>query len=98
MNRVILQIWEESEREIGPRPNGCSLHTTLSERDNFLDQIYEGRTLKNIPNEYDRIVGIPIDVFVSDLLFGEVIDKGSVRLLESDMNNLLSLEEIITKK
>lgn len=97
MNKVILQVWEESERSCGIRPSGCSLHTSLLERDNYITEMYKDRTLKNVPKEYDRVIGIPIDVFISDTLFNEVKDKGSLRLMESDMNNLWNMEEIITK-
>ena len=95
MNKVYLQIWEESERGWGVRPDGCSLHLTLSNRNDYLDKVYEGRTYGKIPHEYDRIVGGPFPVFISDLLFSEVSNKGSLRLMEYEMRNLLNMEEII---
>jgi len=95
MNKVYLQIWEESERGWGVRPDGCSIHLTLKDRNDYISKIYEGRTLKKIPDEYERIVGNPVEVFVSDLVYSEIIGKNTIRLMEHEMRNLLSMEEII---
>jgi hypothetical protein len=94
MNKCILQIWEESERGWGTRPGGCSLHITDKEHSLYLDSIYSNRG-DLVPNEYESVVGEPIICFVSDIVYGGVKEFGSVRLLESEKNNLIKMEEII---
>jgi hypothetical protein len=98
MNKIIMQLWEESERGFGSRPDGCSFHIDSNERKRFVDEIYKSRECEvEIPDEYDRIVGDEIEVFVDDKLFNVIKDKKSVKILQSDLYNLLKLEEIIIK-
>lgn len=96
MNKVIMQLWEESERGWGVRPDGCSLHMDSIIKNVFIDSIYKSRTDK-APNEYDRITGGEINAFVDDQLFDIIKSKGSIRLLEHELNNLISMQEIIIK-
>ena len=95
MNKVYLQRWEESERGLGTRPDGCSLHLTLKDRDKYLTKIYEGTTFTNVPDEYDRIVGNPIEISISDVVFSEVNVNGALRISEYEMKNLLKMGEIV---
>lgn len=94
MKKVYLQHWEESERGWGIRPDGCSLHLTLEDRKKYIETIYEGRDISNIPHEYERICGEPIEVDIKDELY-DTIQNGTLRLLRHEMNNLLKLDEII---
>ena len=57
MNKVLLQLWEESNTKEGFLSDGCSLHLNLKERDIFVSSVYKNRDNSIIPNEYDRIVG-----------------------------------------
>ncbi len=97
MNKVILQLWEESERGWGVRPDGCSLHTDLVERDGYLKSIYNDRG-DEVPYEYDRIVGEPVSAFIDDNLFRSLSDEKTVRLSQNSLNNLISLNELIIKE
>jgi len=97
MNKVILQRWEESERNWGTRPDGCSLHLDNINRDNYINDIYKDRK-DDVPETYDRIVGTPIDVFIDDSLFEILKVEKSLRLQENELNNLVNLEELIIKK
>lgn len=97
MNKIIMQLWEESERGFGTRPDGCSLHSDVAERDKFIRMIYEGRG-SEVPDVYDRVVGDGMVAFVDDKLFNVIKRDGSVKIFQSDLNNLLKLEEIIVKK
>lgn len=97
MNRVILQIWESSDREKGTRSDGCSVHIDFADRESYINSIYKYRTPAYIPEEYDRIVGDPIEAFISDVLFSKVKLKKSIRIYEHEMNNLLSMQEIIVR-
>jgi hypothetical protein len=97
MNKVILQLWEESERGWGVRPDGCSLHTDLIERDGYLKSIYDDRG-EEVPYEYDRIVGGSIYAFVDDDLFKSLSEEKTVRITQNSLNNLISLNELIIKE
>ena len=96
MNKCIFQLWEESERGRGVRPDGCSIHLDDSELNIFLQNIYKSRG-DEVPNEYDRVVGSHIECFVSDNLYDKLLESGTIRLFESEKNNLISMEEIIFK-
>ena len=98
MNKVYLQIWEESERGWGVRPDGCSIHLTLSNRNEYVSEIYGGRRLGNVPDEYERVVGNPLSVFISDEVLKETNIKGYLRLMEHEFRNLISMEEIVYPK
>jgi hypothetical protein len=94
MKKVILQIWEES---IGDkcRQDGCSLHIDSISRNQFVEFIYKNRKSDNIPDCYERIVGSPVEVFVTDSLFNILSKDKSIRLMTYEMNNLLMMEDII---
>jgi hypothetical protein len=95
MNKVILQLWEESNTKDGFLSDGCSLHIDLKERDKYVTSVYKGRDNSSIPNEYDRIVGDWIEVFVEDKLFNMIEREKSVKIDEASFQNLLKFEEII---
>jgi hypothetical protein len=98
MNRCILQLWEESERGWGVRPDGCSIHLDEDHRKNFIDGVYKLRDKTNIvPDEYDRPVGISLICFISDQLFEQVSKVGSVRIYQHEINNLIDAEDLIIK-
>jgi hypothetical protein len=95
MNKVILQIWEESERGWGTRPDGCSMHIDLKERENYIQTIYDSRKSEtSIPDEYERIVGEGVEAFIEDELYNLVQKDKSIRLTQYQMNNLMNMEEI----
>lgn len=94
MNKVYLQYWEESERGWGVRPDGCSLHLDLNNHKSYLDRIYSGRDSKNVPYEYDRVVGDPIEVEVSDSIFNQVKITGDTRLSQSSLANCRNFKDI----
>jgi hypothetical protein len=98
MNKVILQFWEESERGWGIRPDGCSIHISETNRENFVKSIYSLRNESDdVPDIYERINGEQVIAFIEDGLFKELKEQGSLRLLEHELNNLIKLEEIIFK-
>jgi hypothetical protein len=93
MNRVILQMWEESDKNIGQTPDGCSLHLTSEYHSDYLNKVYSNRA-NIIPDIYDRVLGDPIEVTVNDVLFSILNRDKSIRLLQHEMNNLIVLNEI----
>ena len=50
MNKIVLQLWEESERGWGIRPDGCSIHLDDKERSTFIDNEYSNRS-ESVPDE-----------------------------------------------
>lgn len=97
MNKVFMQLWEESERGWGTRPDGCSLHLSIEEKIIYINNVYNSRNNLSTPDEYDRVVGSEIEVFIEDSLYESIKFSKSVRLFEHELNNLFSLEEIIIK-
>lgn len=94
--KVYLQYWEESERGWGVRPDGCSLHLDLPSHNNFIDLVYNERTFHhNVPDEYDRIVGQPIEVEISENLYNSLLKSKTVRLTEVETRNLIKFKEIL---
>lgn len=93
MNRVILQMWEESDSGIGQIPDGCSLHLNTNCLKDYINQVYKNRE-GDVPDSYDRILGDPIEVIVKDILFDILSKDKTVRLHQHEMNNLLNLNEI----
>jgi hypothetical protein len=59
----VCQLWEESERGWGVRPDGFSLHFSLEEHAMFLAAYYENEKKRNpsgeVPDEYSRVCGEP---------------------------------------
>lgn len=98
MNKVILQLWEESERGFGTRPDGCSIHTDSDNRNKYIKSIYDSRKVKTkIPETYERIIGSELEAFIDDDLFKILNEEKSLRLIEPELNNLIKFEEIIIK-
>jgi hypothetical protein len=97
MNKVLIQIWEESIREVGTRPDGCSLHIDNQERDRYISSVYEKRTDSKVPDEYDRVVGYPIDALIEDVLFKKLKSEKTIRIEEHSLRNLIGMEEIVVR-
>ena len=95
MNRVILQIWEESDKSNGIFSDGCSIHIDEIERNTYVSNIYKNRESSEIPQKYERVVGGEIEVFVSDSIYEIILRDKSIRLSEVEFNNLLKFEDLI---
>lgn len=98
MNRVIFQFWENSIDGFDVISDGCSLHVDLDERNRWIENAYSGRDFNNIPDEYDRIVGGVLVAFIEDDLFKKVQNFKTVRLSQNQLNNLISMDEMILKE
>ena len=96
MNKVVLQLWEESEKGFGTRPDGCSIHIDLNNRNNYIKSIYDSRG-DMVPNTYDKIIGSELEAFIDDELFKKLNEEKSIRLIEPELNNLIKFEELIIK-
>lgn len=95
MKTIFLQFWEESERGWGVRPDGASLHIDIKSHKNYINNIYSIRKYDDVPNEYERVVGSPIEVKVAESLYEIVSISKDVRLPQYQLNNLIKLKDII---
>jgi len=95
MNKIILQLWEESNQEDGLFSNGCSIHLNEKERLKFISNIYSNRESSDIPNKYDSIVGGGIEVFLTDGIYNLLSTSKSVKISEVEFQNLIKFEDII---
>lgn len=95
MNDVVLQIWEESDIEQGITQDGCSLHIDMNHRNKYIDSYYSSIVSDKTPEKYERAVGRPVEVFVTEKLLNIVKSEGSVRLMQNELSNLIDLYDII---
>lgn len=96
MNRVFLQLWEETSKTQGVLTDGCSLHLSKSDRDHYISNFYSNRKVgDDIPNSYERILGDEVTVFASDELFEKILFEKSIKISEVELRNLIHLEELI---
>jgi hypothetical protein len=95
MRIVYLQYWEESDKEDGLRPDGCSLHIDLKSHYDYVDKIYKDRNIEDIPDIYDKIVGNIILVNIKEELYLLVLENSVVRLFEYEFNNLVKMKELL---
>ena len=91
---IILQLWEESIKGKGSRPDGCSIHIDLDARLDYINTEYELRQSNVIPDEYEIAVGAPIEVHVTDNIYNVIKEAKSIRLLQTELRNLVELKEI----
>ena len=91
---IILQLWEESIKGKGSRPDGCSIHIDLEARLDYINREYELRQSNVIPDEYEVAVGAPIEVNVTDNIYNILKEAKSIRLLQTELRNLVELKEI----
>jgi hypothetical protein len=68
---VVKQLWEESERGWGTRPDGYSLHLSESDRVQFIRD-YWNRMPQTVPSDYSRPYGGPFIVDVNKKLYREI--------------------------
>jgi hypothetical protein len=96
MNIAILQIWEESDIDNGIIQDGCSIHTDIEERNKYVNK--QHLDYSDIPNIYERAVGEPSSIFVTDQIYNVLLNEKSIRLMQNELNNLFNLQDIILKE
>jgi len=92
MNKVFLQIWEESS-DSQIQPDGASIHLTQDELSKFKSLVYRNRPT-TVPDSYIRVVGDFSEVLISDTLYNILSEKKSLKLEEYEFNNLVGLNDI----
>lgn len=77
---VVVQMWEESERGWGVRPDGYSLHPNNGALTQYVKDYWDGLPDK-APDEYSRPCGSP---FIKDIedeaVLKKLADDGFVRV------------------
>jgi hypothetical protein len=94
MKKVILQLWEESEKDGVIQPDGCSLHFDEKSLKQFISEFYSSRTEDHVPDFYERVIGNPIEVDVVENIYSIISEMKSIRIQQYEMNNLIGLKEI----
>lgn len=56
--RLLCQVWEETERGWGTRPDGYSLHVSHEALEAYVKAYWNGMP-DYVPNEYSRPYGLP---------------------------------------
>lgn len=97
MNKVLIQVWELSDEMDGSFPDGCSVHADEGAHRDYLAAEYGGRTSADVPPEYSRALGVPVEAYVDDHLRDRLVGTGSIRLQQTSTRNLIDMGEIILK-
>jgi hypothetical protein len=97
MNKVLLQLWEESTID-NYVSDGCSIHLNKDEYIKYVENIYSKRNNNITPSNFECVVGDSIYVFIEDNLFEMLKNVKNIRLSQIEMRNLINIEEIILKK
>lgn len=86
MSIAFCQIWEESERGWGVRPDGYSLHLTLEDATNFRieymnnqSKYFKENGVIGVPDEYTRPYGNPKKVNIDEELYNQLVKERNIR-------------------
>jgi hypothetical protein len=80
LHRVYRQEWLESERGWGTRPDGYSLHLSLSDIEAYVKEYWDSMP-NEVPDEYSRPEGGPREISVETKIYKQVKDsKNGIRL------------------
>lgn len=77
-NYVICQVWEESERGWGCRPDGFTLHLTREDRDAFVEAFWKRQKEQlgaSTPDEYTRTSGDPYKCPVNEAILAQITES-----------------------
>jgi hypothetical protein len=86
MKEVYIQLWEIFLVDKSIQSDGCSLHISLSSRNNFLQNLER--------NIIERPVGKQETVYVDDSIYQILKVESDIRLSEVEFNNSLNLKRI----
>jgi len=96
MNKCYLQLWEQSSTTEN-LSIGCTIHLNLQSHYDYIDEVYSQRGELSTPIEYERVVSMPFDCFISDELFENLLEQKNIRLSEVEKSNLSKFHDLITK-
>jgi hypothetical protein len=85
---AVMQPWIESERGFGQRPDGCSLHQTSDDLDQYCED-YWAKMPDVAPLEYSKQDGPTRIITISEELWERLIkSKNGIRIWEHEMRTL----------
>jgi len=96
-NKVIIGFWEESHIEGDIIPDGCSIHLTDGDRQEYLESVYSKRT-DDIPDNYERVVDNTGYIgYISDTIYDKLVVEKTIRVTQVELRNLMHLEEVVVE-
>lgn len=78
MREVFVQMWEESERGWGSRPDGFSLHLNQEDLEKYV-KAYWDRMPAVAPDEYSRPDGKPFKALVSEECYQQLVEASPMK-------------------
>jgi len=99
LETIIYVSWEESERGWGTRPDGCSLHITGEDYNQFLKTYWKGMP-EETPDEYSRPAGDPTEALASPSLYKQIKnakEKYGLRIFEHEQVKLEKNKDLTFK-
>lgn len=93
MNKCLLQRWEFFDGK-DYLPNGSTIHIDENSHSEYLKHVYNRKESKS----FDVVLGTSINCFVSDSIFDSLNQNMTIILSENELNNLISLEDLIIKE
>lgn len=94
LEQAVYVSWEESERDWGTRPDGCSLHLNEEKYEKFKDHYWKCMP-KEVPHEYSRPAGEPEQVRVTGTLYRRIKRSGlGLRLCDYEENKINKKKQI----
>lgn len=95
MEKVILQIWEESTLTEDSIIIGASIHLNEEICNLYIEGKYKNRTDKVIPNKYVRRVGKYTECIISITLYNDVLSKGgTLYIKDHQLHNLVMFNKL----
>jgi len=93
---AVLDTWTESERGWGSRPDGATLHLTMEDYGEYVEE-YWGRMPKGVPDEYSRPDASPRNVVIEEDLYQKIVaSRNGIRLWQGEYSKMKAEQKIIT--
>jgi len=95
MEKVVIQIWEESSIDNPPMLIGASIHLNEEICENYILDKYKNRTNKT-PKTYIRKTGGFTNCLISKTLYNDLISKdGTMFIKDHQLHNLVMFNKLI---
>jgi len=93
MKKILLQYWQIKDKNF-QFPDGCSMHLSFVDHLKYIKSSYRDQ-LDSTLELLEVTLSEPIMIEVGDSLYNKIKkNKGSLRLSEVSLNNLINLRDI----
>ena len=93
MEKILLQYWQVKDKDF-QFSDGCSLHLSFVDHMKFVKSSYQS-PVESTHELLEITLSEPIMIEVTDSLYNKIKkNKGSVRLNEVSLNNLINLRDV----